>query len=176
MPTAKKEAMVAELEELVARSTVAISANYPGLRVSDMIVLRRRMREAGVELKVVKNTLLGRAASQAGKPGLTQIVQGPTALMFGFGDPNEPAKAITDYLRTARNSLTLVGAFVDGQALPASEVAELANLPSRPQLLAQFMGGMQSPVAMLAGLISGTLREFAGLIDARATQMEGTSA
>lgn len=176
MPTARKEETVAELQEIVSRSTVAISANYPGLSVAEMTVLRRRMREVGVEIKVVKNTLLHRAAQQAGKPKLSEIVQGATALMFGFSDPNDPARAITEYIRTSRNSLTLVGAYLDGQTLPAAGVAELATLPSRPQLLSQFMGGLQSPMATLAGLITGTLREFAGLVDARATQMEGEPA
>ena len=176
MPTPRKEATVAELQEIVSRSTITISANYPGLKVSDMTTLRRRMREVGVEVKVVKNTLLRRAAQQAGKPNLVEIVRGPTALMFGFSDPNEPARVITEYVRTARTSLALVGAYLDGQTLPAAGIAELASLPSRPQLLSQFMGGLQSPLATLAGLISGTLREFAGLVDARATQLEAEPA
>jgi large subunit ribosomal protein L10 len=176
VPTAKKEETVAALQDVVSRSTVAISANYPGLSVAELTVLRRRMREVGVEIRVVKNTLLRRAAEQAGKPNLVEIVKGPTALMFGFSDPNEPARVITEYVRTARNSLTLVGAFVDGQTLPAAGIADLATLPSRPQLLSQFMGGLQSPMAILAGLISATLREFAGLVDARATQLEGAPA
>lgn len=172
MPTPRKEAMLAELQDLVARSTVAISTNYPGLNAADMATLRRRMRDAGVEVKVVKNTILRRAAENAGKPTLTEIVHGPTALLFGFGEPNDPARAITEYIRTARNSLTLVGAFFDGQPLPAAEVANLASLPSRGQLLSQFMGDLQSPMAVLAGLITGTLREFAGLIEARSNQLE----
>ena len=176
MPTAKKAETVAELQDLVARSTVAISANYPGLSVAEMTVLRRRMRDVGVETKVVKNTLLRLAAHQAGKPKLVEIVQGPTALMFGFADPNDPARVITEYIRTSRSTLTLVGAYLDGQTLPASGVAELATLPTRPQLLSQFMGGLQSPLATLAGLISGTLREFASLVDARATQLEAEPA
>ena len=92
---------------------------------------------------------------------------GPRRLIFGFAGPNEPAAAISEFMRTARTPLTLSGAFFDGQVLPASGVAELATLPTRPQLLSQFMGDLQSPLAMLAGLITGTLREFAGLIEAR---------
>lgn len=176
MPTARKAELLTELEDVVSRSTVTISTSYRGLSVSDMTALRRRMRDAGVEVHVVKNTLLRIAAERAGKPNLSEIVQGPTALMFGFGDPNEPAKVITEYLRTARNSLTLTGAYLEGQSLPAEGVADLANLPTRGQLLAGFMGGLQSPVAMLAGLISGTLREFSSLIEARSNQLEGTAA
>ena len=176
MPTERKQQILAELEDVIARSTVTISANYRGMSVAEMTGLRRRMREAGVELRVVKNTLLRMAAERGGKRDLIQIVEGPTALAFGFAEPNEPASALTEYIRTARTALTLNGVYFDGQALPASGVAELANLPSRPQLLAQFMGGMQSPVAMLAGLLSGTLREFAGLIEARSGQLESEPA
>lgn len=176
MPTPRKEAMLAELEEVTTRSTVTVSANYAGLSVADMTTLRRLMHDAGIEVKVVKNTLLRMAAERTGKPDLAQIVQGPTALFFGFGEPSAPAKILNDYVRTARNSLTLMGIYVDGQALPGSEIAGLANLPSRGQLLAQFMGDLQSPVAIFAGLISATLREFAGLIDARSKQLEPAEA
>jgi large subunit ribosomal protein L10 len=172
VPTERKEQLVGELEDLVARSTVAISANYRGMSVADMTALRRRMREAGVELRVVKNTLLRMAAERGGKPELFRIVEGPTALIFGFGEAREPAAAITEYLRTSRAPITLTGAFYDGEVLPPAGVNDLATLPSRGQLLAQFMGDLQSPLAMLAGLISGTLREFAGLIEARSNQME----
>jgi large subunit ribosomal protein L10 len=176
MPTARKVQVTEKLEELIGRSTVAISANYRGMTVAEMTALRRRMREAGVEMHVVKNSLLRRAAEQGGKPEIAQIVEGPTALVFGFAEPNAPAGALTEYVRTARTALTLNGAYFDGQVLPASGVAELASLPSRPQLISQFMGGMQSPIAMLAGLLSGTLREFAGLIEARSSQMESGTA
>ena len=80
MPTERKATLVSELEDLVSRSTVAISANYRGMTVADMTALRRRMRETGVELRVVKNTLLRMAAERGGKPELSQIVDGPTAL------------------------------------------------------------------------------------------------
>ncbi len=172
MATERKERLVSELEELVARSTVAISANYRGMTVAEMTALRRRMRDAGVELHVVKNTLLRRAAERGGKPDLFRIVDGPTALIFGFGEPREPAAAITEFIRTARSAMTLTGAYYDGEVLPAAGVADLATLPSRGQLLSQLMGDLQSPLAILAGLISGTLREFAGLIEARSNQME----
>jgi large subunit ribosomal protein L10 len=176
MPTARKEQLVSELEDLITRSTLAISANYRGMSVSDMTALRRRMRETGVELRVVKNTLLKIAADRGGKPDLFQIVDGPTALIFGFDEPRAPAAAIAEFVRTSRTPLTLTGAYVEGTALPATSVAELATLPSREQLLAQLMGDIQSPLAMLAGLLAGTLREFAGLIEARAGQIDEPAA
>ena len=176
MPTAKKEAALTELEDRVERATVAISTSYRGMKVADMTTLRRRMREAGVEVHVIKNTLLRIASERAGKPELASIVDGPTALIFGFGDPATAAKAVTEYVRTARSALTIQGAYLDGQTFQAAAVADLASLPSRETLIAQFVGGMQSPVATFAGLITSVVREFAGLIDARAQQMEGAAA
>jgi len=176
MPTARKEADVAELEDMVTRSIVAISTSYRGMSVSDMTTLRRRMREAGVDLRVVKNTLLRIAAERAGKPEMVKIVEGPTAVIFGYTDIAAPAKAVTEYVRTARNSLTITGAYLDGEVMQAAGVADLASIPSRESLIAQFVGGMQSPIQTFAGLITGVVREFAGLIDARAQQLEATPA
>jgi large subunit ribosomal protein L10 len=176
MPTAKKEADVSELQEMVSRSVVAISTSYRGMSVSDMTTMRRRMREAGVDVRVVKNTLLRIAAERAGKPDLFQIVDGPTALIFGYDDIASPARAINDYVRTARNTLTITGAYLDGQVMKAAEVTDLATLPTKEQMIATFVGSMQSPIATFSGLITGVVRQFAGLINARAEQLEGQGA
>jgi large subunit ribosomal protein L10 len=176
MPTAKKEADVAELQDMVDRSIVAISTSYRGMSVSEMTTLRRRMREVGVDVRVVKNNLLRIAAERAGKPDLINIVEGPTAIIFGYDDIAAPAKAVTEYVRVSRNALTITGAFLDGQVMKPAEVADLASLPSRESLIAQFVGGMQSPIATFSGLITSVVREFAGLIDARAQQLEGQGA
>lgn len=176
MPTAKKVADVQELQDMVGRSVVAISASYRGMSVAEMTTLRRRMREAGVDVRVVKNTLLRLAAERAGKADLTKIVDGPTAIIFGYDDIAAPAKAITEYVRTARNTLTITGALLDGQVMRPAEVADLASLPSRETLIGQFVGGLQSPIATFSGLITSVVREFAGLIDARATQLESAGA
>jgi ribosomal protein L10 len=86
MPTPKKERMVEELRERIARITIAVGADYRGLTVPEMVQLRRKMRSAGVELKVVKNTLTRLAAERAGRPVLNELIEGPTALAFGYGD------------------------------------------------------------------------------------------
>lgn len=175
MPTAKKAAELDELEDRVSRSTIVISTGYRGLKVSEMTALRRRMREAGVEVRVVKNTLLRIASERAGKPEMFNIVDGPTALMIGYDEVSGVAKAITEYVRTSRIALTIQGAYMEGQTMPAAQVSELASLPSRETLIAQFVGGMQSPIVTFAGLMVGVVRQFAGLVDARAQQLEGAA-
>ncbi len=176
MPTARKEQQVEELQDLVSRATIAISTGYRGLSVAEMMTLRRRMRDAGVEVRVVKNTLLKLAADRAGQPKLAELGTGPTAILFGYGDVSAPAKAVQEYVRTARNALTVNSAYMDGQVLSANQLGDIANLPSREQLLANFMGGLRSPVAAFASLLQGTIQQFAGLIDARASQLEGSPA
>jgi len=176
MPTVKKEAEIQELQDLVGRSVVAISTSYRGMSVSEMTALRRRMREANVDVRVVKNTLLRIASERAGKPDLIRIVDGPTAVIFAYDDIGAAAKVVTEYVRGARNALAVTGAYLDGAVVNAAGVNDLASLPDRPTLLSQFVGGLQSPIQTFAGLLSGVVREFAGLIDARAGQLEGTAA
>jgi large subunit ribosomal protein L10 len=176
VPTAQKEASVQELRDRVSRCTISIGTVYSGMSVAEMTTLRRRMREAGVEVRVVKNTLLRRAAEAAGRPNVAELAKGPTALIIGYGDVAQTAKSVQDYIRTARNALTVQAAWVDGQVMPAAALGDLANLPSREQLLSNFMGGLRSPIAAFASLISGTLQQFAGLIDARAQQLESAGA
>ncbi len=176
MPTARKEQQVDELQDLVSRATIAISTAYRGLSVAEMMVLRRRMRDAGVEVRVVKNTLLKIAAERAGQPRVAELGIGPAAILFGYGDVATPAKAVQEYMRTARNALTVNSAFVDGLVLSANELGDIASLPSKEQLLANLIGGLRSPVATFASLLQGTIQQFAGLVDARANQLENSAA
>ncbi len=176
MPTARKEAEVAELQELVSRATISISTQYRGMSVAEMTALRRRLREAGVEVRVVKNTLLKLAAERAGLPKIAELGMGPTAIIFGTGDVTKSAKSVQDYIRTARTSLTVQSAYMDGEIMAAAALGDIASLPSKEQLLVNFMGGLRSPIATFAGLMSGTIQKFAGLIDSRAKQLEGGAA
>ncbi len=175
MPTQKKIEMVQELEDLLNRSTVVIGADYRGLKVSEVNALRRQLEEAGVQMHVVKNTLFARAAEALGRPQLTELAEGPTALIIGFADPVAPVKAVVEYQRTARNTFVARKAYLDGQVLPASRLPELATLPPKEVLLGQLVGALQSPIATFAYLIQATLQEFLGLVDARAEQIEGAA-
>lgn len=172
MPTARKVAEVEELREKVSRATISISTAYAGLSVADMTALRRRMRDAGVEVRVVKNTLLRRAAEAAGQPRMADIAMGPTAIVFGYGDVAAAAKAVQDYIRTSRSTLSVQAAYLDGQVIGGAALGDIANLPSREQLLVNFLGGIRSPIATFAGLMSGTIQKFASLVDARIQQMD----
>ena len=171
MPTEKKIAQVAELTDLLSRSTVLIGADYRGLKVKDITALRRQLGESGIEMHVIKNTLFLRAAQAAGNETMAQLADGPTAIIAGFDDPIGPLKLVVEYQRTARNTFVARSAFIDGQIIPGARLPEFATLPSKPELIAMFAGALQSPIANLVGLLQATIQEFSGLIDARAEQL-----
>ncbi|MCC6382556.1 MAG: 50S ribosomal protein L10 [Dehalococcoidia bacterium] len=176
MPTARKVAMLAEIRDRMQRASIAISADYRGLSVAQLTELRRILRPANVEVKVVKNTLAAMAAEQAGRPEMQQILEGPTAIAFGFGDPVAPVKALTEHLRARRMQVTIHGGWLEGRVLNRAEVESIATLPSREQLIADVVGKLQSPLYNLAGLLQASIRNFAGLVEARANQLEGQGA
>jgi large subunit ribosomal protein L10 len=183
MPTQKKIDQVEDLKQRMERATITVSADYRGLRVQEMDQMRKRLRAASLEVKVVKNSLLRLAADQTGAPELMQIVEGPTALVIAYDDPIEAAKAITEYAQSAPPTFSLRGAFLDGHVVSAADLRELVRLPPRPVMLAQLAGHLQAPLATLSGLLQSPLRELTsllqsvlselpGLIQARARQME----
>lgn len=186
MPTQKKIATVAELKERLERATLVVSADYRGLRVQEMDQVRRRLRAAGLELRVVKNTLLRLAAQEAGRPDVMRIVEGPTALALGYDDPVEAAKALMEAAQGAPPTFALRAAFLDGQVVSQADLRELVKLPPRSVMMAQLLGYLQSPLAEMVGLLESPLQELSsllqsalgelpGLLEARARQLEGAS-
>lgn len=160
MPTrAQKEEMLQEIREKMSTSQVAIMANYRGLDVAAMTKLRRRLREKGSELKVVKNTLALKAAKEMGYEGLEPYLEGPTAIAFSGEDLVAPAKVFTDFIREYK-TFEIKGGILEGKAIDVKAVRELADLPSREVLLAKVLGGMQSPMYGFAGVLQGVLRSF----------------
>lgn len=185
MPTQKKIDTVADLRERLQRATIVVSADYRGLLVKEMEQLRRRLRSSGIEVRVIKNSLLRLAAQEADRPDLMRIVEGPTALALSYGDFMEAAKAITEYAQTAPPTFALRGAFLDGQLLSSSDLRDLTRIPPKPVILAQIAGRLQSPLAGLLGLLDAPLQELSlllhsalselpGLIEARARQLEAS--
>jgi large subunit ribosomal protein L10 len=172
MPTPRKVAMLAEIKDRMERASVVMSADYRGLTVAQLTDLRRALRPANVELNIVKNTLAAMAAKEAGRPEMGELLNGPTALAIGFGDPVAPVKALTEHLRARRMQITIHGGWLEGKVLNRAEVESLATLPSKEQLIADVVGKLQSPLYNLAGLLQASMRNFAGLIDARANQIE----
>ncbi len=173
MPTQEKIDRVAVLKDKLERCSILVTTDYTGITVNEMTGLRRQMRAAGVEFGIVKNTLMWRASDAAQKPQVKEIVDGPTALAMGYDDPWDVAKALADYIRTSRSTLTIRGGVLgDGPAMPASEVNRLAALPPKAQLLASLLGQLQAPIQRLVSVLNGPLQNLDGLIHARIRQIE----
>jgi large subunit ribosomal protein L10 len=173
LPTQAKRDKVNELKEKLERCSIAVTANYSNIGGNDMTELRRRTRVAGLEFIVIKNTLMSLAADAAHRPQIKDILQGPTAVAFGYDDPLEVAKTLHEYIRATRSPLAIQGAVMgDGPALQAAEVERLATLPPRPQLVAQLLGQLQAPVYRLLGVLNGPLWSLGGLLQARIQQLE----
>lgn len=172
MPTPRKVAMLAEVKDRMERASIAVSTDYRGLTVAQITELRRALRPTGAEVKVVKNTLAAMAAREAGRPEMAEIVQGPTALVFGFEDPIGPVKALTEHLRAKRLNIEIHGGWLEGRVLTRPEVESLATMPPKEQLVADVLSKLQAPLYQFSGLLQSTIRNFAGLLDARAKQLE----
>jgi len=173
MPTPKKIEQVAELKDRISRAEIAIATSYQGISVADQVALRSALRDANAEMRVVKNTLLKIAANDAGLEQFGDLVDGPTAVVFGFDDLVAPAKALDQYIKdNAGTAVEIRRAVVAGEIVDAAYVRDLASVPPREELLSRIAGGLVGKVRELMMLLDGTTREFAGLLEARAAQLE----
>lgn len=168
----EKARAIDDIASMLERSSLAIVTDYRGLTTADLQGLRRRLREAEVEYRVTKNTLTRLAAERSGKTAMVEDLVGPTALALAFGDPAVGAKALQDYVRTARLSLAIRGAMLGDRRLSPQAVQEVADLPARPQLQARVLGTFQGPMAGLVGAMNGVLSELVYALEARAKQLE----
>lgn len=175
MPTPRKEQEVAEITEILKGSTLTILANYRGLNVTQMQTFRRDLRESDSKFRVVKNTLTGIAAGNAGLEEIKPFLEGPTAIVTSGEDPVGPAKATQTFARTSR-TLEIKAGVLEGNLIPASEVERLASLPPRDELLAKVVGGLNAPLSGLVGVLSGPVRSLAYVLQARADQLGGENA
>lgn len=176
MPTAKKQATVEELTERFSQATIAITTTYQGLPVPVMSDMRQKLRERGLEYRVVKNTLASIAADMAGRQGYKEILKGPTAVALGFGDPVEAAKALDEVVRAGRLNISIIGGVMDGQVLSSAEVTRLAALPPRAELLARLVGQMQAPITRLVSTLAAPLSSLASVLQQRVQQLERSGA
>jgi large subunit ribosomal protein L10 len=171
MPTKKKIDMVDELREKFDRCTIAIATDFTGLSVNTMTELRQKMREKDIEYRVVKNTLTYLAAEAADRPQVKEIVQGPTGLAFGYGEPVEVAKALEEYIRVNRSSLAIRGALLDKRALTAAEAISLSRLPPKPELVSELLGQLQLPLAALMAHLQSPMARLLTVLNGPAASL-----
>lgn len=148
----EKKAKVKEIKDRIDRAQAVIFADYRGLTVEEDTELRRKFREAGVEYKVLKNTLTSIAAKESGID-IDKFLAGPTSFAFGYDDPTAPARILNDFSKDHKK-LELKGGLVQGQIFDAAKVKELAAIPPREVLIAKLLGSIKSPLSKFAYLVN----------------------
>src|SRR5256714_5230059 len=161
MKKADKEKAVAELTEKLRKSETMIIADYRGLTMPQIDALRSRLIESGARFTVVKNTLTRRAAEAAGADALLTLLEGPSAIAFleADGDMVAAAKALADSARESR-VLEIRGGVMQGRAITAEEVQNLASLPPLDVLRGQVLAAVIAPLTAIAGLVNAPLQNL----------------
>jgi large subunit ribosomal protein L10 len=163
--------MVSELTDSLSRSSLTIVTDYRGLTVAQLQDLRGQLKQGDAEFTVAKNTLTRIAARATEREAIEPALEGPTALVFTYGDIAKTAKTVNDFVRTSR-ILQIRAALFEGSLLAPEQVEEIANLPSREELVAKVVGGLSSPLYGIVGVLSGPMRSLMYVLQARADQLE----
>jgi len=171
----QKQETVTTLVGRLQRAPTVYVTDFTGLNVAKVTELRRRLRAAGVEYVVVKNTLARRALDAAAVPALTEHLAGPTALVLAGRDPVGAAKVLADFAREHEKPAIKVG-LVEGKAVSPEQVKRLATLPPKTELLAQLGGAFQAPMAGWVGAMQGLLQMMVGALEAlKTTRADGAA-
>ena len=141
----KKQQIVADLAAQIKESASGVLVNYQGITVEADTAMRKALRNAGVDYKVIKKSLTGRACEEAGYGDMKQHLTGMTAIAISKDDPIAPAKILKEYAEKVESFQILAG-YIDGAVIDDKTVVALANIPSRETLIAKFLGSIQSPL------------------------------
>jgi len=166
-----KEALVAEFAEKLKETKAAFLADYRGLDVDQANDLRNKLREVGVEYRVVKNTLLRLASKGTDAACLDEFLNGPTAIALVDDDPVAPAKALVEFAKK-NEVFELKAGMLDGKLLDINSIKALSDLPSREQLLAKMLGSMSAPATNFVGVMAAIPRSFVQVLAAIKDQKE----
>ncbi len=148
-----KEAKVAEIKEKLEKAQGVVLSQYQGLNVEEDTELRKNLREAGVEYKVYKNTLVTLAARELGIEGIVSHLQGPISIAFGYEEPTVAARVLNEFAKTHKK-LELKAAIIQGEVFDGAQVNELASIPPRDVLIAKLLGSFKAPLSNLAYLLN----------------------
>lgn len=153
-----KKKKVEEIKEKFVDAKSAILVDFRGLTVDETTELRKKFREAGVEYKVYKNNLVKIAVKDTDFESLSQDLTGPNGIAFGYTDPVVPAKVIKDFTKNHKN-LELKTGVIEGEYYDVDKIVEIADIPSREELIAKFMGSIKSPVSNFVYLLTNIIEE-----------------
>ncbi len=161
----EKAAVVSQLKEAFSNYKVLILADYRGLNVEAMNALRKQLRESGVTLRVVKNTLLRIASEETDVAQIQDLFVGPTAIVISDDDPVAPAKVLKEFAKN-NEALKIKGGILSGKPLTVADVEGLASLPDRDVLLAQLLSVFNASQSGLVNVLAGVIRGFLNVLHA----------
>ena len=174
MPNAKvlseKQAIVEALAERIKGASAGVFVDYKGITVAEDTALRTELRRDEVNYTVVKNTLTRKALDKLGMEGLDSILNGTTSLATAENDPIAPFRIISDYSKKLGDRFNIKAAFMEGKILSESEIAEMAELPSKDALYAKVLGTMIAPITGLAVCLGQILEQKGGSLEAPAAE------
>lgn len=163
----KKAQIIDKLADDLSRSTIVIATNYQGLTAKQMAELRNTLAKAGIEYHVVRNTLTRFAADKAGSGCIMDIIEGPVALAFGYGDVVNPVKVLSQYIKSTESPLQIRGALLGERILAPGEVVSLASLPPKEVLVSQLIAGLQATIVRLHNVLNSPLQGLLTLLQGR---------
>lgn len=162
----QKQKIIKDLTDKLFQAKAVVFADYSGLSVNDLAELRRKGREAEVEFRVAKKTLIELALKKTKQEGIdVKNMSGQIGLAFGYADVVSPAKVLYNFSKGNEN-LKILGGLVEGKHTPVEQILSLAELPSLPELKAQLVGALSGPIRALAGVLQGSLRGLVGALNA----------
>ena len=161
----QKKELVERLSKQLADAEISILVDYKGLTVSQVTELRAKLRDAGAQMEVVKNTLMRLAAKGTGSEVMTDLFKGPNAIIISHEDPVAPAKIIVDFLKD-NEKIELKGAALGGKLLSDEEIKQLAKMPSKEELLAKLVCTLNAVPTNLVNVLSGVPRSFLNVLNA----------
>lgn len=156
--TAKTEA-IESIKEKRGKSNIMILTDHQGLSVAQITVLRNRLFDVNAQYNVVKNTLAFRAISEEGQDRIKEVLNGPSSIIFGYGDVVAPAKVVVTFAKENEKP-SVKGAIMDGRFMEPGEIKKLAMLPSKEVLLARTVGGIKSPLVSLVNVLQDPIRKL----------------
>lgn len=148
----QKEEEVKALAEKLKEAKVILLTDYRGINVTDVTKIRKDLRDTNTEYKVIKNNIIKRALDANGESGLDDLLEGPTAIIFGTGDYLEPSKIIYNFSKN-NEFYKIKGGIIDGKVMTPEEIITLAKLPSRQELLAKLAGSLLGNITKLAATL-----------------------
>ncbi len=168
----EKQAFVESFGEKVRDASAVYFTDFSGLDVKEITDLRRKIRNSGAEYVVVKNRLLKLAVSDVDWPDISAVLSGPTAVIIANDGEVEPAKVVSEFSDDHEDKPVFKLGILDNGVLSVEEIARLAKLPNRDELLAQTVGAMETPLIALAGAFEAKLQEMTGLLEALSVKQE----